>query len=679
MQKWWEAERSRRFLWLPVWFGAGITLYLGLNNEPSAILFPAFAVGAFLTLLALWRRLHLLLLPLSLVLMGAAWAQIYTHWTPQTVLHESLEPRPVMGTVTDVVQTEHGVRLTLKDVMISDFPSEHTPQNVRLSVRIKKGTKPELPMISDTVNLMAGLRPPMGPALPHGFDFARYFYFREIGAVGFGLPPWRVVAHETSPGIATDFRNWRVRITQEILDQLGPKTGGIAAGLITGEARAISEADFDALRASNLYHIVAISGEHMVVIAGVIFISLRLLALLLPRRLRLRPQVKTVAACATLLLVTAYLFVTGLPTSAVRAYVMIFLLLLAVILRRHVDPMRSLSIAALLMLVANPAVIIDPGFILSFAATLAIIALVETTLLRPEAAEPRFSRALRVLFTMVLVSVVAESATAPFVIAQFNNLSIYGVLANTLATPLVSLFLMPTVALYFILLPLGLHSAALWLMDWGIRTLLAIAYWVSSFPHAQIFVPSIPAHGVGLFALGLMWLCLWQTRARRFGVVLMLAGVATLALVKQPDMLVGSELKQIALRGNDGYVLARGREGSMIVDLWANGLGYAELPESDIPAWRCDDLGCAATVKGVVISFPADAGAVAEDCEKSALVLSGINGLHCANDTLLLDKERLKNSNVLALWVEENGALRIKTSADWQGNRPWTANVPLED
>ena len=55
-----------------------------------------------------------------------------------------------------------------------------------------------------------------------------------------------------------------------------------------------------------------------------------------------------------------------------------------------------------------------------------------------------------------------------------------------------------------------------------------------------------------------------------------------------------------------------------------------------------------------------------------------MEGLHCANGALLLDKERLKNSNVLAIWVEKSGALRIESSADWQGNRPWTANVPLE-
>lgn len=673
IQKWWEAERSRRFLWLPVLLGAGIGLYLSLLREPPAALFPALA-GLFLLLALLHRRARVLWVGVWLLMAGAAWTQLYTGRIEQHVLSEALEPRPVYGTVSDVVQIEDGVRLTLEDVDIRDYPPERTPRQVRLSVRIKKGTNPELPEIGDRLNIMAGLRPPMGPALPHGFNFARYFYFREIGAVGFGLPPWHVVKHEPTPSLMQDFRNWRVRITQEILDRLGPETGGVAAGLITGEARAISEEDFDALRASNLYHIVAISGEHMVIISGVIFIGLRLLALALPRRVRLRPQVKTLAAMATLLLVTAYLFVTGLPTSAVRAYVMIVLLLLAVILRRHVDPMRSLAITALLMLVYDPAMLIDPGFILSFAATLAIIALVETALLTPVAEEMRLTRVLRLLFTMLAISVVAEGATTPFVIAQFNNLSLYGVLANMLATPLVSFFLMPAVALYFLLLPLGLHGVALWLMDKGIQALLAIAYHVAALPHAQQFVPSIPGYGVALFALGLLWLCVWQTRVRRYGLVLMLAGVMTIHWVQLPDMLVGSELKQVVVNGREGYQRARGRLHSMIIDLWSNGLGYRMLPDAISPNWDCDDNGnCMALVKGAHIAFPADEVALLNACAQSQLVLTTARDVHCENGTRVLGGEALAHAGVLALWVEKDGTLRIESSAEWQGQRPWSA------
>ncbi len=679
VQNWWRAEAERHFLWLPICFGAGIGLYLSLSAEPSVYLLTTLWLAALVPTILLWQKARPVCIGLMVALSGLLWAGVFTHMTPQRILHEPLSVRSVIGIVKDIVRTEHGYRFTLDHLTIEDLQPERTPNQIRLSIRLKKGTSPALPHIGDGIRIRAGLRPPMGPALPHGFDFARYFYFRDIGAIGYGLPPWEVIAQGAKPGLVSDFSDWRVRITEDIITTLGAGkgSGGIAAGLITGDARAISEEDFKALRASNLYHIIAISGEHMVVIAGVIFIALRLLVLALPRRFSQRPEVKSIAAALTLLLVTGYLFVTGLPISAVRAYVMIFLVLLAVILQRRVNSMRSLAITALLMLAYDPSVLIEPGFQLSFAATLAIITLIETTLLRPRASpEPgRIRKAMRLLTTMLCISVVAEAATAPLVIAQFNNFSLYGVLANMLATPVVSLFLMPTVALYFILLPFGLEHLALACMDWGIQVLLAISHWVAGLPHAQMFVPSLPSYGIALFALGLAWLCLWQTRVRLAGLVAIVLSVATIGSNQLPDMLVGEQLKQIVIRTSEGYALARGRASSMIPELWANGLGYDMLPEADKPAWRCDRQGCVAQINGKVIAFPIDPSALAEDCTHASLILTSYWRMRCPeSQAAVMDARALRGSNVVAFWFDKD-TMRYEASSDWQGKRPWRASV----
>lgn len=699
LSNWWKTEATRHFLWVPVCFSAGIAAYYAWPTEPPSYVFWALSAMLLVAVAVLRKLAWVLLFALMLVTLGAAYAQWHTHKITPTMLREALTPRPVIGVVRDIERTERGVRLTLEHVTVDDLAPLLTPKRVRLSVKFRKDAAFELPRIGDAIAIRAGLMPPMGPALPGGFDFARYFYFRDIGAVGYGLPPWKTfpLPHRgregvgvsygevlpnsaplpTSPRWGEELWNWRARLTDRIVKTLGPQTGGIAAGLITGDARAISEADFDALRASNLYHIIAISGEHMVIISGVIFISLRLLLLLLPKRFALRPQGKSVAALVTLVLVTLYLFVTGLPVSAVRAYVMIVLVLLAVLLRRHVDPMRSLAIAALLMLLYDPATLLDPGFQLSFAATLAIIALVEARVLsKPPAIERgRVQKLLHGLGTVLLISVVAETATAPLAITMFNNASLYGVLANSLATPLVSLFLMPTVALFFILLPLGLEGVALTLLDYGIRALLGLAYWVSNLPHAQFFVPSLPAWGLALFVVGLLWVCLWQSRVRVYGFVAVVAGVASVLTITSPDMLVGGGMKQIAFRTPDSFVLARGRANSMVPEMWANGLGYKQLAKAEPPHWRCDRLGCVAQVKGKKVAFPFDLAAVGEDCARSDLIISTRGPITCERGAAVLDPSRFKGSNVLALWVNEDGSIRTESSRDWQGARPWSVQV----
>lgn len=678
LEAWWGREATRHFLWLPACVAAGIALYYALPVEPALPVLPVLAASGVSAYGLLRRRLSPLLkglaIGLILVLLGAAYANIRAQQSQPIMLREALSPRPVKGVVRDIERTAQGVRLTLKSPMIEGLEPKQTPTQVRLSVKLKKDASFALPHIGDEVALRAGLMAPMGPALPNGFDFARYFSFRDIGAVGYGLPPWEVTKADDSGALANRFWSWRATLTDEIVRTLGADTGGIAAGLITGDGRAISDADFDALRASNLYHIIAISGEHMMIISGVIFISLRLLLLLLPKRIALRPEGKPIVALISLAIVTVYLFVTGLPISAVRAYVMIALVLMAVMLRRQVDPMRSLAVAALLILLIDPPSLLDPGFQLSFAATLALVALVEARLIAalPMLERGKFRSSLHHLITLLLASVVAEAAITPLVISMFNNFSLYGVFANAVATPLVSLILMPTVALFFILLPLGLHGIALSLLNTGVKALLALAYFVAELPYAQWFVPSLPSVGLALFIVGLLWLCLWQTRVRRYGIIAMLVGVGTVFTVSLPDMLVTGNLKQIAFRSNDGYVLARGRASALVPELWANGLGFKELPKADSPHWRCDALGCVAQVKGKKIAIPKDATALAQDCMLAAIILTDVDANACSRSVHIINPKRISEGSVTALWLNVDGHVRVETSADWQGDRPWS-------
>lgn len=698
IQKVWRTERTRHFLWVPVCFAAGIALYYAWPSEPMPRIFPVLAVLAGLA--AAWLRgARPLMLGLCLLMLGASWAELRAHQHPPTMLHQSLSPRYVEGVVRDMERTERGVRLLLAQVQVEGLSPEATPKQIRLSVKFKKDAVFELPRIGERITIRAGLMPAMGPALPHGFDFARYFYFRDIGAIGYGLPPWKVEKKSLSPlegeGLprgnhvpeatygeqttAQHFWTWRANLTDRIVRELGAETGGIAAGLITGDGRAIPKEDFAALRASNLYHIIAISGEHMVIIAGVIFISLRLLLLLLPARFALRPEGKSVAACVSLLLVSIYLLVTGLPISAVRAYVMIVLVLLAIILRRQVDGVRSLAITALLILLYDPASLLDPGFQLSFAATLAILALVESRWLAPPPAieRGRVRRVMHTILTVLLVSVVAEASTMPLAVRMFNNASLYGVLANSLATPLVSLLLMPLVALFFILLPFGLEGVALTLLHQGITALLGLARAVASLPHAQIFLPSLPSWGLALFAVGLLWMCLWKTRMRRYGILPALIGVASLWTVQPPDVLVGNNLKTIAFRAEDGgFVLARGRANAMLAELWANGVGYAEFPKAQAPAWQCNEQSCTAQLKHWRVAFPKDEGALADACQKAGLVISTTSKATCANGTPILAPS--VHGGTMAVWRNDNGTLRTETSRDWQGERLWSVAEEVE-
>jgi len=677
----WKLDARRHIFWLPAVFAMGIAIYFALPDEPSLWLVGALNVGALVALVMLWR--HKLFRTICGLLLAVTLAMLWSSYQTQSVqlvvVSEAMKPQMVRGVIRNIERTPDGYRLTLSDVSMAQLAPEETPARIRISMRPKRGEFTELPPIGTPVELMAGLLPPMGPALPGGFDFGRFFYFNGIGAVGFGLPPLHVLekppATHTFERIRDDFWSWRSNLTDAILRDWGQDRGPIIAGFITGDIRALPEADFNILRASNLYHIVAISGEHMMVISGVVFLLLRWFTLMLPGGLRYRPQMKTVAAVLTLIIVSVYVFVTGLPVSAIRAYLMIALVLISIIIGRQTQPMRSLFIAALIMLVLTPADLFDPGFQLSFSATIALIALIEyrnRNLIRSEM--PRWQQWRVHLGTVLLASLVAELATTPFVLSQFNTISIYGIAANTVATPLVSFFLMPLVALFFLMLPLGLTHWVLWLMDRGIAALMWIANTTGNWPHALLAFPSPPEWAVAMFALGLLWLCIWQARWRYWALPFMAVALVSPLFVRPPDVLIGAQLKQIAFRSDHGYLLARGRTTSLLPKIWANGVGEVafETPAEDDAAWRCDPLGCVANVRGGHrVAFLQNAVAAQDDCALADLLVTMSNGIICPDKTVI-DGDALARGGIHAVWFEKDG-MRIKAASSWQKHRPWSA------
>lgn len=651
----WQAEPNRRLV-QPLWFIAGIALYFALPVEPRVVpwfLFAA-ALGCYTT--KHWRGCAIALLLFST---GLLWAMIYTATLHHPMLERALSPRPVIGSIEEIEPTAKGIRITLAQVTIAGVKDHEMPRRIRLALR---GNVPAL-QVGDRVKLNAGLLPPMGPALPHGFDFARYFFFRDIGAVGYGLNPVHVVdkARDGNGWNAT-WARWRHTLTTNIMNTLPSPQGAIASGLITGEDAAIPEPVHDQLRAANLLHVIAISGAHMVVISGIVFIALRMLFLGIPD-FGQRPLAKQVAAGLTLLALTAYLFITGLMLSATRAYIMMALVLGAVMLGRDVLPMRSLVLAVVLMLVFDPSDILEPGFQLSVVATMAIIAFIFS---RDLGRQATWRTPLKYLGWLMMISIVAESATAPIVVHHFNTVSPYGVLANTLLSPVIAIIIMPAVALYFLFLPLGIESWPLHVMALGIEAMLWVAEYIATLPRALLFLPSLPGWGVALFVFGLAWLCILATRLRYAGLLAMVLGIGSIATVDLPDMLVNSELKQIALRSDDGYHLVRGRKHSLIPELWANGTGSKELRYSPrhAPDWRCDTLGCVAYGR---IALPLSDLALLEDCTEAQLVILRY-GTTCPNGTRVLETYRLKG--VIGIWRSET--LRIETSRDWQGKRPWS-------
>ncbi|MFC3117879.1 ComEC/Rec2 family competence protein [Jhaorihella thermophila] len=223
--------------------------------------------------------------------------------------------------------------------------------------------------------------------------------------------------------------------------------------MTTGDRSGIPREALDALRGSNLAHLLAISGLHMGLLAGFVFAAVRgCLAAIPPLALRL--PLRKVAACVALLVAAAYLALSGGNVATERAFVMTAVVLGAVLVDRRAFSLRAVAVAALIVLVLRPESLLGPGFQMSFAATTALVSVFGAIRDRGWTLGPRW---LRPALAVALSSAVAGLATAPFGAAHFNTLSRYGLPANLLTVPVMGAVVMPAAVLAACLAPFGLE------------------------------------------------------------------------------------------------------------------------------------------------------------------------------------------------------------------------------
>jgi len=198
---------------------------------------------------------------------------------------------------------------------------------------------------------------------------------------------------------------------------------GLATGMLIGLRDAVPRDVADDFRTSGLSHVVAISGYQFTIVVALAGLCLRWL----PRRGR---------ASVLLALIWAYALVAGAAPGVLRAASMATVVIGAREAGRQSQAPAALGLAALAMLLVEPAVVADIGFQLSLAATAGLLVWAGPLNERLSARLPRLVP--RLLVEGMAVSLAAQAATMPLVLLHFGRLSTVAPLANLLVTPLVA-------------------------------------------------------------------------------------------------------------------------------------------------------------------------------------------------------------------------------------------------
>ena len=661
---------QRGFLlpWSPVCVAAGIGLYFGLRIEPGLIVYAVLA-GLVLCLAALaWRwpgAFSPLVLAGAMVAAGVCLAGARAH----QVAAPKLDFRyygPVEGRIVALDRSASDApRMTLDRVRLRDVAAYKVPDRVRISLH---GTEARL-IPGQRVMTTAHLSPPQGPAEPGGFDFRRHAWFQGLGAVGYTRVPVLPVAAPDTEGWPMRIFALRMAISRHIQAHLPGETGGFAAAVTTGDRSGVGQASLDALRASNLAHLLAISGLHMGLLAGVVFGGLRLGLALVPW-LALRWPIRKLAAVGALCAAAVYLALSGGNVATERAFIMVAVALVATLCDRRALSLRSVAIAALIVLALRPEALLSPGFQMSFAATTGLVAVFSAL----RGVESRWLPGwLRPVCSLVLSSAVAGLATAPVAAAHFNALAPYGLVANLVSVPVMGTVVVPAAVLAACLAPLGLEGLPLQVMGLGLDWILAVALEVSAWEGARRPVMAPGPAVLPMLALGLLWLILWQGRLRWAGTVPALVALMLWTGAERPAALVADTGTLVGVMTAEGRALSKPRGAGFVARIWLENDGdLAEQPQA-AARWPGTEgrIRRIALEGGTLVHVPGKRAAAEFDtCAPGDIVISTEK---LTAPCEVYDARRLYHTGSLALSVGPKG-LQVTTARESSGQRLWNSD-----
>ena len=702
LERWLEAERERIGLWLPVALAAGIAAWFALPSPPYWLGWIMLCCGMALAAQALAPGARARAACIGLGLLMAAGCVLI--WGKALVFGQPSLARPVFAAFrAHVIAVEAQPALGRTRLLLApESGASGLPARVRLNVADRDMPPRDQIGPGAVIKLRARLMPPAPAAVPGAYDFAVQAYFSGIGATGRALPPISVIEPAASSGITA----WRDSLSLHIRARLPGSEGGIAAALATGDRGAISEVDEEAMRRSGLAHLLSISGLHVsALIAAVILLTYRLLAL--SPFLALRLHLLLIAAGAGALAGIGYTLFTGAQVPTVRSCIAALLVLGGLALGREALSLRLVAVGALVVLVFWPEAVIGPSFQMSFAAVTVIIALAESRWFRANfqaREEVRLARIWRHIAAVLVTGLAVEAALIPIALYHFHQAGALGAFANMIAIPLTTFVIMPAEAAALVLDMVGLGTPVWWVAEQALGSLLAVAHGVARSPVAQWALPHFGAAPFAMVLLGGLWFILWQTPARRLGLMGLGLGGAMMALAPAPDLLITGDGRHMAVRQVDGSLaLLRGGAGDYVRDMLAKTAGESDgnalfrangaAGVSDDPLLapalsearnaRCSRDLCSVLMRGhardwLIVATHSKVrlpwAALTELCARADIVVSDRRlPAACTPRWLKLDRARLAETGGVAVYLENARWVSVRTTGD---RHPWVIRRP---
>jgi competence protein ComEC len=277
---------------------------------------------------------------------------------------------------------------------------------------------------------------------------------------------------------------------------------------------------------------------------------------------------------------------------------------------------------------------------------------------------------------MLITTFIAGIATGPFASFHFHRINPYSMIGNALTLPLVEFIVMPAALLGVVLGPLGLDAWVWQLMGLGISGMMDVSRLVAAFQGSTRYVETFGFVALLVMSLGLLFLCLWRSQIRWFGVPLVLGGLWLAQQDRPPDLAIDARARSVAVRGFSGkFEVLNGKGNDFAVSQWL--LADADSRKPNAPdikgASQCDPSGCITHWQdGRVIALITEPQALAEDCLRADIVITRLYvGTRCNGPELILDGAHFAAHGATELRLRGDGTWMQRVARVEGAERPW--------
>jgi competence protein ComEC len=558
-----EREAQKKSVLITISLSLGVLCWFSLYKINCKFLIISLIALSLLYLVTISKDLifNFLILLLLIFLLGQASCYVREFFLEYDCIDYELRNVHIEGNVSKIEDYNDAKRLYLDDVVVEN---ELALNKVRIKVnsfdrRINVGAK---------IAVRCTLMPPPPSSVPGGLDMERFMKFKGISAIGYTNSEVYIIKLPDKK--ITNLEALRYRISLRIKELMSPRNAGIATGILIGEASQINPKDFDAIRVAGTAHLIAISGMHIALIAGIVFFCIKWILARIEIIAR-RFCIKKISAFVAIFVTYFYLLLAGSPVSGERAFIMSILVLIAIILDKEIDAIKSLSLAIFFLILIRPENILSPSLQMSLAACLGLIAGFSSSyyaLLNKFKFNNILSKPLIYICSITYSTLTAGLSAAIFIAYHFKKFSLYSTLSNMVCVPLTDFLIMPTGLLGLILMPFDLERLPFWLMEQNIILLLNISHFIAKMPNANLYIPLFSVETLSLLAIGLIIICTLTTILRHFGWIFIAYSIFSILIATPPDILISESGNIFGIVKDESLLISSRRKHKYTQNVW---------------------------------------------------------------------------------------------------------------